>query len=100
MKGWLAKRGGMFVGMTTEQLVVAKRIVNDFPAYGSSDNYIADLEVMSLASTRALAVVTNERVRPTMSLDTPKIPEVCGKYGIECLSVSGFLAREMPKRAS
>ncbi|QNO38653.1 DUF4411 family protein [Protaetiibacter sp. SSC-01] len=100
MKGWLAKRGGMFVDMTTEQLVVAKRIVNDFPAYGSSDNYIADLEVMSLASTRALAVVTNERVRPTMSLDTPKIPEVCGKYGIECLSVSGFLAREMPKRAS
>ena len=100
MKGWLAKRSGMFVDMTSDQLASAKRIVNDYPDYGSKNNYIADLEVISLASVRKLVVITNERIRPTVTLNSPKIPEVCARYGFECLSVSGFLAREMPKKAS
>lgn len=100
MKPWLAKRHGMFVEMTSEQLVLAKQIVNDFPDYGSNENYIADLEVISLAGTRGLAVITNERTRPVITISHPKIPEVCAKYGVECLSVSGFLAREMTTKAS
>ena len=92
MKRWLETHG-MFVEMTSEQLTFAKVIVNDFPDYGSSKNYLADLEVISLAGVRKLAVLTNERVRPNISINHPKIPEVCQHYGIECLSVSGFLAR-------
>jgi len=93
MKRWLDTHG-MFVDMTSEQLAFAKRIVNDFPDYGSSENYVADLEVVSLAAVRKIAVVTNERVRPNVTVSHPKIPEVCKRYDIECLSVSGFLARE------
>lgn len=99
MKAWLAKHG-MFADMTNEQLDFAKRVVNDFPDYGSTDNYLADLEVISLAAVRNLAVITNERVRPTVTVNHPKIPEVCARYKIECLSVSGFLAREAKRKAT
>ena len=93
MKRWLASHG-MFVDMSDDQLAFAKVVVNDFPDYGSTNNYLADLEVISLAGVKELAVITNERVRPNVTVNHPKIPEVCAKYKIECLSVSGFLARE------
>jgi hypothetical protein len=84
----------MFVGMSTEQLEFAKRVVNEFPDYGSDENYLADLEVISLAGVRGIAVITNERVRPNRSINHPKIPEVCAKFGVECFSLPGFLARD------
>lgn len=96
MKGWLADHRHMFRDMTEEQLAAAKRIVNDFPDYGSSDNYVGDLEVVSLAMSAGLAVVTNERTRPNPSQRRPKIPEVCATYKVECLSVPGLLNRESP----
>lgn len=94
MKRWLATRG-LFVDMTSEQLAFAKEVVNAFPDYGSNDNYLADLEVISLAGVRNIAVITDERVRPNISINHPKIPEVCGRFGIECLSISGFLSRDV-----
>lgn len=98
MKRWLATHG-MFVELDSEGLAFAKRVVNDFPDYGSTTNYLADLEVISLAGARNLAVITNEKVRPNVSVSHPKIPEVCANYKIECLSVSGFLAREASRVA-
>lgn len=95
LKRWLASRPGVFIDLTTSQLAFAKRVVNDYPDYGSKENYVADLEVISLAAVRGLAVITNERVRPTVAIKSPKIPEVCARYGIECLSVPGFLRKEL-----
>lgn len=93
MKAWLDARHHMFRDVTTEQLSLAKQVTNAYPDYGSSHNYIADLEVITLAGVLRLAVITNERARPQASLRMPRIPEVCGAFSIECLSVPGFLRR-------
>lgn len=93
MKRWLDTHG-MFIDMTTAQLAFAKRVVNTYPDYSTNVNYLGDLEVISLAGARGIAVITGERVRPVQSINHPKIPEVCKALGIECLSTSGFLAKD------
>lgn len=94
MTQWVRQRRFMFQDMNDQILDAAKRIVNQFPAYGSDENYVADLEVIALASSSRLAVITNERARPVFSPARPRIPEACARFGVECLSVPGFLRRE------
>lgn len=100
MKQWIKTHHHMFRDQTDEQLAIAKIVVNDFTDYGSSQNYVGDLEVISLAGTLKVPVVTLEKVRTNPSKHLPKIPEVCGNYGFECLSVTAFLRREMQSPAT
>ncbi|MGY2746221.1 DUF4411 family protein [Arthrobacter sp. UYCu723] len=95
MKEWLRKNKDMFRSVETEkQLLSAKKIVNAYPAYGESMNYLGDLEVMTLADTLGIAVVSLESQNPQNSRQRPKIPNICKEFGIDCVSLPGFLRRE------
>lgn len=100
MGPWLRGRRHMFRDVATEaQLLSAKRIVGRYPVYGESVNYLGDLEVMTLAAALGLAVITLERkAAGTPSMKRPKIPDVCEEFGIDCVSVAGFLRREAASR--
>lgn len=80
------------------QLIVAKQIVNAYPAYGKNVNYLGDLEVMCLAGALRLAVVTLEAPVQQSGKRRPKIPNVCAEFGIDCLSVVGLLRRFSPSQ--
>ena len=91
---WLKGRGYMFLDVDTDaQLRVAKRIVNEYPVYGRTENFLGDLAVMSLASALGITVITLEAAVPQSGQKHPKIPNVCAEFGIDCLSVSGFFRR-------
>lgn len=96
MGQWLKARPHMFRDVVTEaQLLSAKRIVGAYPAYGETMNYLGDLEVMTLAEALGITVITLESESPgSVSKKRPKIPNVCKEFGVDCLSVTGFLRRE------
>jgi hypothetical protein len=95
MKAWLRKHNQMFRDVeTAAQLTSAKRIVNEYPVYGETDNYLGDLEVMSLAEALQITVISLEGENPHNSKRRPKIPIVCKQFGIDCVSFPGFLRRE------
>jgi hypothetical protein len=94
---WLHRHNGMFRGPTTEQLALAKRIVNTYPAYGRDRHYLGDLMVVSLAGVLGLTVITLERSDGSSPSRTrPKIPFTCSEFGILATGVAGFLRREQP----
>ena len=95
MKGWLHGHRYLFSDIESDaQLVGAKRIVNTYPAYATSVNYLGDLEVITLAMARGLTVVSLESKAVQHSARRPKIPNVCQEFGVECVNLSGFLRDE------
>jgi hypothetical protein len=94
MKEWLTAHASMFVEIDSAQLSSAKNIVNAYPIYGKTMNYLGDLTVMALAQSLSIAVLTMETVQQHSSQRRPKIPNVCREFGIDCVSVTGFLRRE------
>ena len=94
MAGWLKKYAHMFIDIDNDQLISAKPILAKYEVYGTTDNYLGDLTVMSLASCMGLAVISLEGKKPQNSLKKPKIPNVCDEFGVECYSVTGFLRKE------
>ena len=92
---WLRSNDHMFRDLeSSEELLLAKRIVNAYPAYARNTNYLGDLELMVLAGHRRLAVITLEIGLQQTGQRRPKIPNVCAEFGIKCLSVTGFLRAE------
>lgn len=91
---WLRRHSHMFRDMSSRQLEVAKAIVNRYPAYGSSVNFLGDLEVMTLAAAAGIAVVTMETAHAQASASRPKIPSICREFEIDCVTVPGLLRRE------
>ena len=57
-------------------------------------NFLGDLEVMTLADALGITVISLESESPFPSQKRPKIPNVCKEFGIDCVSVTGFLRRE------
>lgn len=95
MKSWLADHKYLFCDIDSdEQLAAAKRIVNAYPAYGSSQNYLGDLEVISHAMARELTVISLELRAQQHSRKRPKIPNVCDEFGVNSLNLAGFLRAE------
>jgi hypothetical protein len=89
---WLVKHRYMFRDIQSDrQLQLAKRIVNCYPAYAKTVNYLGDLEVMTLAGALNLKVITLELPEQQSGQKRPKIPNVCREFDIGCLSVSAFL---------
>jgi hypothetical protein len=92
---WLHRNDHMFRDLSSsEELLLAKRIVNGHSAYARNTNYLGDLEVMTLAGSRRLTVVSMEVGLQQAGQRRPKIPNVCDEFGILRLSVSGFLRAE------
>lgn len=95
MKGWLHDHKYLFHDIDSDaQLEGAKRIVNTYPAYGTSMNYLGDLEVMAFAMARRLTVISLEAKATQHSAKKPKIPNVCEEFGIRWVNLSGFLRAE------
>lgn len=95
MKAWLHDHKYLFCDIESDaQLVGAKELVNAYPAYGTSDNYLGDLEVMALAKARDLTVITLEQKAQQHSKKRPKIPNVCEEFSVECVTLAGFLRQE------
>lgn len=92
--GWLKRNTDMFVDITTEQLLKTKPMVSKYPVYGTTENYLGDLMVMSLADSTGIAVITLEGKKATNSQRRPKIPNVCEEFGVACYTVSSFLRNE------
>lgn len=92
---WLHRNDHMFRDIaSSDELSLAKRIVNAYSAYARNTNYLGDLEVMTLAGARELTVVSLEVGLQQTGQRRPKIPNICSEFGINCLSVSGFLRAE------
>jgi hypothetical protein len=91
---WLKRYDSMFLDVTTDQLLKSKPIVSKYSVYGTTENYLCDLMVMSLAECMGLAVLTLEGKKPTNSQKRPKIPNVCDEFGVDCYSVTSFLRKE------
>ena len=100
MNLWLRRWSHLFHDVDTdEQLLSAKRIVCQYPIYGETVNFLGDLEVMTLAQAQGLTVISLEgRSSGPTSRRRPKIPNVCQEFGIDCVSVTGFLRREAHRR--
>lgn len=94
MKTWLHDHRYVFHDIVSDgQLVAAKEIVNRYPAYGLDVNRLGDLEVMSLAKSRGLTVISLESQKQHRA-DRPKIPNVCEEFGIGHLNLHDFLRAE------
>ncbi|MHB1525555.1 MAG: DUF4411 family protein [Candidatus Dormibacteria bacterium] len=92
---WLRRFKGIFRDVESNaQLASAKRIVNEYLVYGSTENYLGDLAVMTLAQALQIAVLTLEGPTRSNSKRRPKIPDVCAEFGIDCVSFPAFLRRE------
>jgi hypothetical protein len=92
---WLRRNGHMFRDLgNSDELFLAKRIVNAHPAYARNNNYLGDLELMVLAGHHKLTVITMEIGLQQTGQRRPKIPNVCAAFDIKCLSVAGFLRAE------
>lgn len=99
IQAWVKAHHYMFKDVDAEaQLQIAKRIVESYPVYGKTENYLGDLEVMSLAGTMGAAVISLESEAREPSQKRPKVPNVCKEFGIDCVSVAGFLRRELSWR--
>jgi len=91
---WLKAHGYMFRDVDTDaQLHFAKQVVNKYPAYGRSENFLGDLTVISLAGAMGITVISLEAAVAQSGQKHPKIPNVCAEFGVDCLSVSGFFRR-------
>jgi hypothetical protein len=96
MRAWRREHAYLFRDIESDaQLDIAKRIVNAYPAYARNQNYLGDLELICLAGARELTVLSMEHQRSTQPSRTlPKIPDVCAKFRIDCVSFPGYLRRE------
>lgn len=95
IKDWLHDHRYVFHEIANDaELAAAKAIVNAFPAYASSVNYVGDLEVMAFARARGLAVISLELKATQHSAKKPKIPNVCEQFGIRWVSLARFLRAE------
>lgn len=94
VKVWLRDHRYVFRDIESDgQLLVAKEIVNRYPAYGLDVNRLGDLEVMALAKARGLTVVSLESQKQHRA-DRPKIPNVCAEFGIRYCGFHDFLREE------
>lgn len=95
MKAWLGNHKYLFCDIDSDaQLAGAKEIVNAYPAYGTSNNYLGDLEVITLAKARGLTVISLEQRAQQHSKRRPKIPNVCADFRVGCVTLAGFLRNE------
>jgi hypothetical protein len=95
MKDWLKHHKDMFVDVDDDaQLESAKKILKEYPVYGSNKNFLGDLSVMTLADSMGIAALTLEGESVGRSKRLPKIPNVSKEFNIDHASFSGFLRRE------
>lgn len=89
---WAKKNKSMFVDLTEEQIQLVKEVLKNFPnLVDPNKEEEADPFVVTLAKIEGCSVVTSEKMG---SIDKPKIPDVCKRYGIKCLSLQEFFREQ------
>lgn len=98
IKEWIKNHSHIFVNIDDVQLLSAASIVARYDAYTKNENYANDLAVISLAHSKDLTLVTLERIANPHAETKPKIPNVCNEFGVNVVSVSGFLRLEQARK--
>jgi hypothetical protein len=90
---WVKMRKRMFIEPDNEQLAITYQLSRDFPYLlrRHKDMKPGDAWVIALARQRGFWVVSNENPG---SLENPKIPFICGKYGITHIKFSAIIHSE------
>jgi hypothetical protein len=90
---WAKKNKHMFEALDPSQSNEVKNIERDFPnlvdPYKQTPE--ADPFIVALAKMKGWAVITSEK---SGTAEHPRIPDVCRRYGVRCLSLIEFF-REM-----
>jgi len=88
---WIESHPVAKIEMEEEQLSKVQELLGEFPKmadYNRPRVHHADPFVIALASLKGIKVVSMEGGGDQ---NNPKIPFVCGKKSVPCLSVSGFI---------
>ncbi len=101
LKPWLRQNKRMFVTLSAEQLAIVRDVLRQFPRLvdaaketPDADPFIITLAISKnreppdLLGVRKCVVLTCEKLSNT---PTPKIPNVCQHYQVECLAGSTAL---------
>jgi hypothetical protein len=94
LKRWLSERSRIFIPIDQGQLDALTEVVRRYPAYADQPRNLADPAVIALAMADSLTVLTSEILVTQQSLRNPKIPNVCGQFGVECFDVMGYCRAE------
>jgi hypothetical protein len=85
---WAKRNRRMFEDLDEDQLKEVKIIGKDFPNFIDPNKEIdADPFLVALAKTKEWTIITSEKPNPG---GRPKIPDVCKKYNVKCLSLIEF----------
>jgi hypothetical protein len=93
---WARRHKAMFRGPDRATETILAEIVNRFPAFlpeRAVDGIWADPHVIALAKEQSATVVTAEKIAP-FNAKSPKIPNVCQAFGIECIGLLELIRRE------
>ena len=91
---WAKSQADLFVALTEDVQTAARSILADYFALVDLKKRGPDADpwVVALAQIHNAKVVAEEN--PSRNADRPKIPDVCGALGIECISIGDLLERE------
>ena len=90
---WSKKNDQLFLPLTEEVQKRTMAILRDFPTLikmKSTGNSNADPFLIATADIEGAAIISDERLGDESTGDF-HIPNVCRKYGIECITLSDFL---------
>ena len=90
---WSKKNDQLFLPLTEEVQKRTMAILRDFPTLikmKSTGNSNADPFLIATADIEGATIVSDERLGDESTGDF-HIPNVCRKYGIECITLSDFL---------
>ena len=92
---WSKKNDPLFLPLTEEVQKKLTDILHDFPTMiklKSTGNSNADPFLIATAEIEGAIIVTDERLGDESTGDY-HIPNVCRRYGIECITLNDFLDR-------
>ena len=92
---WSKRYDQLFLPLTEDVQKQATVVLRDFPTLikmKSTGNSNADPFLIATATLESAIVVSDERLGDESTGDY-HIPNVCRRYGIECISLSDFLER-------
>lgn len=92
---WSKRNDSLFLPLTEDVQRKATAILRDFPTMikmKSTGNSNADPFLIATAEIEGATIVSDERLGDESTGDY-HIPNVCRRYGIECISLSDFLDR-------
>lgn len=93
-KKWLLKNKKMFLDVDECQVKKLREILDKYPMLAQGYENRADPVLVSLSVCRNFTILTNERKSAIPSVNTPKIPNLCKEFGVDCVDIIGFCRKE------